>query len=127
MVNPGHGAPRVDNAIHPAWRNASSFVITNVFMGGTEPWEEKKEKEAFNTDVVSKALREASPYGAAYVNEGDLYEPSWQDAYWGDNYARLLEIRKKWDPEGVLFAQTTPGTESWSVVDYRRKLCRKVQ
>lgn len=58
IVNPAHGAPRVDNAIHPAWRNASSFVITNVFMGGTEPWEEKKEKEAFNTDVVGKALRE---------------------------------------------------------------------
>lgn len=69
MVNPGRGAPVVDNAIHPKWRNASSFVITNVNMVGNEPWSVKKEKERYNTDVVGKALREAAPYGASYVNE----------------------------------------------------------
>lgn len=69
IVNPGKGAPVVDNAIHPKWRNASSFVITNVLMSGTEAWSVKKEKEAFNTDVVGKAMREAGPYGASYVNE----------------------------------------------------------
>lgn len=127
VVNPGHGAPKVDNAIHPAWRNASSFVITNVLMSGVEPWAEKKAKEKFNTEVVGKAMREAGPWGAAYVNEGDLYEPDWQTAYWGDNYARLVQVRRKWDPKGVFYAQTTPGTERWSVVDYGRKLCRRAK
>lgn len=126
IVNPGKGAPVVDNAIHPKWRNASSFVITNVLMSGTEPWSVKKEKEAFNTQVVGKAMRDAGPYGASYVNEGDLYEPEWQEAYWGSNYPRLLKVRQKWDPKGVFYTQTTPGTESWSVIDYGRKLCKKV-
>ena len=126
IVNPGRGAPVVDNAIHPKWRNASSFVITNVLMNGTEPWAYKKEREAFNTNVVGKALREAGPDGASYVNEGDLYEPDWQEAYWGSNYPRLLEVRQKWDPKGVFYTQTTPGTEKWSVIDYGRKLCKKV-
>jgi hypothetical protein len=69
IVNPGHGVPRSDSAVHPKWRNASSFVITNVMMNGTESWAVKKEKEDFNTNVMGKALREAAPYGASYVNE----------------------------------------------------------
>ncbi|KAL6704005.1 hypothetical protein ACN47E_008856 [Coniothyrium glycines] len=125
IVNPGRANPKVDNAIHPSWRNASSFVITNLIMQGNEAWAVKKERETYNTNVVGKRLRDVSPYGASYVNEGDLYEPNWQTAYWGSNYARLLQIRQKWDPNGVFYTQTTPGTESWSVIDYGRKLCKK--
>ncbi|KAH7130580.1 FAD/FMN-containing isoamyl alcohol oxidase-like protein MreA [Dendryphion nanum] len=125
IVNPGYGVPVVNNAIHPKWRNASSFVITNVIMGGNESWEVKKQKEHVQTNIVGKALREAGPDGATYVNEGDLYEPNWQDAYWGSNYPKLLQIRKKWDPKGVFYTQTTPGTESWEVIDTGKKLCQK--
>jgi hypothetical protein len=125
IVNPGHAYPIVDNAIHPTWRNASSFVITNVIMSGTESWEVKKERENFNTNVVGKRLRDVSPAGASYVNEGDLAEPNWQEAYWGSNYNRLLAVRREWDPEGVFYTQTTPGTENWSVLDYGTKLCKK--
>jgi hypothetical protein len=126
IVNPGNAYPKVDNAIHPTWRNASSFVISNVMMTGTESWAVKKERENFNTNVVGKKLRDVSPGGASYVNEGDLYEPNWQEAYWGSNYPRLLQIRQKWDPKGVFYTQTTPGTEKWSVLDEGRKLCKKV-
>ncbi|KAF2706589.1 FAD/FMN-containing isoamyl alcohol oxidase-like protein MreA, partial [Pleomassaria siparia CBS 279.74] len=124
IVDPGHGVPIVDNAINPKWRNASSFVITNIIMNGDESWEVKKERENVQTNVVGKALREAGPDGATYVNEGDLYEPNWQESYWGSNYPKLLELRQKWDPEGVFYTQTTPGTEAWSVIDYGTKLCK---
>jgi hypothetical protein len=146
IVDPGNALLVVDNAIHPKWRNASSFVITNVRLNGDESWEVKKQREDVQTNVVGKALRAAGPNGATYVNEvsgprnikdnavfrwlltaaqGDLYEPKWQESYWGPNYPRLLQLRKKWDPEGILYAQTTPGTEDWEVIDYGRKLCRK--
>jgi hypothetical protein len=125
IVNPGRAYPKVDNAIHPTWRNASSFVITNVMMTGNEPWDVRKERENFNTNVLGKRLRDVSPAGASYVNEGDLNEPNWQEAYWGSNYPRLLKIRQKYDPEGVFFTETTPGTENWSVMDYGTKLCKK--
>lgn len=69
IVNPGHKNPKVDNAIHPKWREASSFVITNVIMTGQESWDQKKKFEDIQTNVVGKALRAASPDGAAYVNE----------------------------------------------------------
>lgn len=126
IVNPGHGVPVVDNPTHPAWRNASSFVITNVIMNGDEAWAVKKERENFNTNVLGQKLRNVSPGGASYVNEGDLYEPNWQEAYWGSNYQRLLEIRQEYDPEGVFYTQTTPGTERWEVVEYGTKLCKRM-
>jgi hypothetical protein len=126
IVNPGHGNPKVDNAIHPSWRNASSFVITNLFMTGNETWVVKKERENYNTNVLGQRLRDVSPAGASYVNEGDLYEPDWQQAYWGSNYARLLRIRQKYDPNCVFYTQTTPGTEAWSVIDYGTKLCKEM-
>lgn len=73
IVNPGHRNPVVDNAINPTWRNASSFVITNVLMTGTESWAVRKERESFNTNVVGQALRDVSPAGASYVNEVSLF------------------------------------------------------
>ncbi|KAF1953367.1 FAD/FMN-containing isoamyl alcohol oxidase-like protein MreA [Byssothecium circinans] len=126
IVNPGYGVPVADNAINTKWRNSSSFTLTNLLMSGQESWAEKKEIERINTHVVGKALRDAGPDGAAYVNEGDLNEPDWQHAYWGDKYPKLLQIRKKWDAEGVFYAKTTPGTEDWDVIDYGRYLCKKV-
>lgn len=58
--------------------------------------------------------------------QGDLEEPDWQEAYWGANYPRLLEVRKKWDPKGVLYSRTTPGTEDWVTIDQNTKLCKKI-
>jgi hypothetical protein len=58
------------------------------------------------------------------MGQGDLYEPNWQEAYWGPNYPRLLQIRQKYDPDGVFFTQTTPGTENWEVIDEGTKLCK---
>lgn len=69
IMNPGFGMPNVDNAIHPAWRNASSFVITNVITNGDETWAQRMAAEDVQTNIVGAALRAASPDGAAYVNE----------------------------------------------------------
>jgi FAD/FMN-containing dehydrogenase len=51
------------------------------------------------------------PYvsGAAYVNYCDLDLTDWQDAYWGENLARLKQIKKAFDPDNVFrHAQSVP-------------------
>lgn len=60
-------------------------------------------------------LRDVSPGAGSYMNEGDPGEPNWQQAFYGANYARLLEIKRKWDPTGVFWAPTTVGSEGWAV------------
>ncbi|KAF9524797.1 isoamyl alcohol oxidase [Crepidotus variabilis] len=126
IVGPGYGAPKVDNAIHPTWRNASSFSITSVFVDPNITLTQKSEAQKNLTNNIDGPLRAASPHGAAYVNEGDLEEPNWQTTFWGSNYPRLRSLKKKWDPLGVFYARTTPGTEEWEVIDFGRKLCKKI-
>jgi FAD binding domain/Berberine and berberine like len=43
------------------------------------------------------------PYmsGAAYVNYCDVDLANWQTAYWGDNLARLKQIKSAFDPDNV--------------------------
>ena len=69
VVGPGYGAPLVNNAIHPAWRDAAAFTVTSVYAPGNAPLAQKAEAQNVITNVIGKALRDASPFGAAYVNE----------------------------------------------------------
>lgn len=126
IVGPGVGLPVADSAINPVWRNGTSFSISIFPQPFGLTYEQKVAAEKTLTDDVDGPLRAASPYGAAYVNEGNLAEPNWQTAYWGTNYPRLKQLKKKWDPRGVFYARTTPGTEQWEVIDYGKKLCKKL-
>ncbi|EAU82898.1 FAD binding domain-containing protein [Coprinopsis cinerea okayama7 len=126
IVGPGHGLPSADSAVNPVWRNATSMSITMYPMTPDMSFDQKAAAEQFLTDHVDGPLRAASPYGAAYVNEGNLAEPNWQTAFWGTNYPRLLDIKRRYDPFGVFYARSTPGTEDWEVLDYGRRLCKKV-
>lgn len=69
VVGPGHGAPVVDNAIHPVWRNASTFSITSYTIAGNASLADKATAQNLVTNVIGKALRDAAPHGGAYVNE----------------------------------------------------------
>ncbi|KAF1994964.1 FAD binding domain-containing protein [Amniculicola lignicola CBS 123094] len=126
IVGPGTGAPVVDNAIHPRWRDGSSFSITVVILPVNTTIAEEEAAQDLLTNRVDAPLRAASPFGAAYVNEGNLEEPNWQQTFWGTNYPRLYMLKKKWDPKGIFYARTTPGTEDWEVIDYNTRLCRKL-
>jgi hypothetical protein len=68
------------------------------------------------TNTTLQYLRTLDPDSGAYINEADAYEPNWQQAFWGSNYERLLEIKRKVDPEDVLWCQPCVGSENWELV-----------
>ncbi|KAH9883436.1 hypothetical protein F4778DRAFT_766808 [Xylariomycetidae sp. FL2044] len=49
-------------------------------------------------------------------------EPDWQHAFWGDNYRRLLQIKRRVDPVDVLWCHPCVGNDRWEQVGYQ--LCR---
>ncbi|KAK1774692.1 hypothetical protein QBC45DRAFT_424336 [Copromyces sp. CBS 386.78] len=75
------------------------------------------------TNVFGAALEKLTPGGGAYLNEGDPHQPDWQTTFYGENYERLLAIKNKYDPEGLLYALTAVGSEQW-VQKEDGRLCR---
>ncbi|KAK4187028.1 hypothetical protein QBC35DRAFT_251403 [Podospora australis] len=129
MWSAGHGLPRNEwgnIAINPKFRNVVDKLITIVPVSGDAPLAAKEEAQNRLTNVVDGALRAASPNGASYINEADPFQPNWQDAFFGTNYPRLLQIRKKYDPNGVFYSVSTPGTEQWEQIETGTRLCKKL-
>jgi hypothetical protein len=62
------------------------------------------------------ALRDLAPDMGAYLHEADTNEPNFQQTFWGDSYARLLEIKRKVDPDDVLWCKPWVGNERWEEV-----------
>ncbi|KAI8963155.1 FAD-binding domain-containing protein [Daldinia sp. FL1419] len=121
----GLNTPISNSATNPRFRKSTDFAIVGLTVPDGATWTQKEDLQNVLTNIQDAAMRKAGPNGCAYVNEGDPYQPNWQDKFWGPEYPKLLEIRKKWDPHGVLYAVSTPGTEEWEVIEYGTRLCRK--
>ena len=67
-----------------------------------------------------EAMMKVSPNAGAYVSESDYFQKDWQHAYWGSNYKRLLQAKKKFDPDGLFFVHHGVGSESWSADGFEK-------
>jgi FAD/FMN-containing dehydrogenase len=59
-------------------------------------------------------LYKIAPGAGAYVSESDYFQVNWQRDFWGTNYPRLLEIKRKYDPDGLFIVHHGVGSEDWS-------------
>ncbi|KAI1504031.1 hypothetical protein F5X99DRAFT_68091 [Biscogniauxia marginata] len=108
------GWPGRDSAVNPAWRaNIMHAMLMDVQPDGLTA-QEARDRDSMMQKHMD-LLREASPGAGSYMNEGDPGEPNWQQAFFGHNYERLLEIKKSRDPWNLFWAPTTVGSEGWAV------------
>lgn len=126
-----------DNAVNPAWREAVGHIMLSAewdpaLWGSAEGIAEIKERSDNVTYVWNAKWRELTPGSGAYCSESDYIEPDFQHSFWGDNYERLYEIKQRYDPDGLFFAQNAVGSEDWAMDSYilgnlpsqAGKLCR---
>lgn len=59
----------------------------------------------------------------SYVNEGNPFDPDWQRVFYGENFNKLLQIKDKYDPNGIFYGLTAVGSQRWEVRNDGR-LCR---
>ncbi|KAJ3082740.1 hypothetical protein HK100_009602, partial [Physocladia obscura] len=87
-------------AVHPAWSTTywqvtySTGWTKNLAALGITPI------LAADVSAAPNPLRALTP-SATYLNEGDVNEVNWQDAFFGSNYPRLLAIKNTFDPTNV--------------------------
>ncbi|KAI2635282.1 hypothetical protein GGS21DRAFT_74343 [Xylaria nigripes] len=96
-----HPTAARDTSIHPAWYEAPLMVLATTSFRPSSSLDERKISVAAlrNTTELFKSV---APNGCAYANEGDPWLEEWESHIWGDNYPRLLDLKRKYDPAGLL-------------------------
>jgi FAD/FMN-containing dehydrogenase len=110
-----------DTATNPAALGAFALAIiagggSAVYPGvaGHSPDDAEARSDAKAIGHAMGELRKLVPAPGSYVSESNYFEKSWQRAFWGTNYSRLREIKRKYDPSGLFFVHHGVGSEDWS-------------
>ena len=105
-------------SINPAVFDAACLLICasnqqSVFPGvpGFEPDVEQGARCAQRVRRAMDIVRAVTPNAGSYVNETDYFEPDWQQSFWGSNYPRLLEIKRRYDPDNLFRVHHGVGSE----------------
>ncbi|KAI1190764.1 hypothetical protein F5B17DRAFT_437981 [Nemania serpens] len=107
-------------SVTPTWRKAIVHSLNGYVFAPLNPAARAAALKI--VDDLTKPLRQIAPDMGAYVNENNPGEPDWQHTFWGENYERLLRIKREYDPEDVLWCHPCVGNERWKQIGYR--LCR---
>jgi FAD/FMN-containing dehydrogenase len=116
-----------DTAMNPAVVDAFALAISGALgepaypdVPGHEPDETVAHSQAAEVNASMNEIRKLLPRVGSYVWETDYFQPHWQEAFWGDNYDRLLAIKTKYDPDGLFFLHHGVGSEDWSADGFTR-------
>jgi FAD/FMN-containing dehydrogenase len=116
-----------DTATNPAVLSAFALVI--IAGGGPpvypgvpdhEPDATKARQNAIKIGQAMTELRKIIPESGTYLSETNYFEESWQESFWGPNYARLKSIKEKYDPTGLFFVYHGVGSEAWTPDGFTR-------
>jgi FAD/FMN-containing dehydrogenase len=115
-----------NTATNPDVLDAFALVIIAaagppVFAGFPAPDATKAGVDRDRVHAAMAAVRVAAPDTGAYVNECDYFQADWQRAFWGTNYQRLLEAKRRYDPDGLFFVHHGVGSEDWTDDGFARR------
>ncbi|KAI1852174.1 hypothetical protein JX265_013027, partial [Neoarthrinium moseri] len=96
----GRAQPQ-QTALHPAWYKS---VWISTAQGGWRPGASLHERKLFSGlfRQATQSWMTIATEGCSYANEADPWMEDWADQFWGENYAKLLEVKNEVDPDGLL-------------------------
>ncbi|KAF2179557.1 FAD-binding domain-containing protein [Zopfia rhizophila CBS 207.26] len=118
----------IRGALNPAWRRAYVHAIsTGASVDATAaPQDALAAAAAWVEQHKERVWHEWAPDTGAYMNEANCFSANWKQDFYGGNYDRLLEIKKKYDPSGSLFVVSGVGSDLWEYDMTSGRLCQKV-
>lgn len=85
-----------------AWRGSPWHLSFGVVWKWNSTVEERKSKLAL-ASKLSAILDGMIPGAGSYFNEANPWTKNWKENWWGkENYEKLLKIKHKYDPRGLL-------------------------
>lgn len=111
------------NAVLPAWRDTLIDVLIVSTWNFKIPFKDMQAVENRLTNEIVPEITAVSPGSGTYLNEGDFQNQNWKQDFYGSNYAKLLGIKHRYDPNKIFYATTAVGSDEWAVQADGR-LCR---
>ena len=111
-------ARQKNTAMHPEVLNAAALIIisggqqdTYAHVAGHQPDLIKAKKGIKQANKAMALLQTLSPDSGTYPNEADYFIKNWQSTLWGSNYPKLLQIKRKYDPQNLFTCHHCVGSE----------------
>ncbi|KAF9525608.1 FAD/FMN-containing isoamyl alcohol oxidase-like protein MreA [Crepidotus variabilis] len=109
------GYPGTNSALVPAYRKA----VMHASAYDEQPYDNvpPAQQVAYHSRLneYMQKWRDVTPGSGSYMNEADVDEPDFQTSFYGSNYPKLLQIKKKRDPWRLFYATTGVGSEDWKL------------
>jgi FAD/FMN-containing dehydrogenase len=116
-----------DTAMNPAVLDAFALVISGAEgppaypgIAGREPDVAAGRRHAEAIDRAMNEVRKVVSNVGSYVAESNFFDERWRESFWGPNYAKLLAVKDKYDPDGLFFGHHCVGSERWSADGFTR-------
>ncbi|KDR76424.1 hypothetical protein GALMADRAFT_279116 [Galerina marginata CBS 339.88] len=104
----------ISNAVNPAWRTAKTHMIVANAWDDSATIDEVHANQTFFKKKQLPILELLSGKNAgAYSNEADSLELNFQQVFFGQNYAKLSQIKAKYDPTDLFIVKAGVGSERW--------------
>ncbi|HEY2808636.1 MAG TPA: FAD-binding oxidoreductase [Steroidobacteraceae bacterium] len=117
----------LDTAMNP--RATTAFALAIIADGEAPAYPgmpdarvqtEAASKDAQAIDAATAELARLAPQGGSYLSESNYFNPHWQQAYFGEHYAKLQAVKARYDPDGLFFVHHGVGCEEWSADGFTR-------
>ena len=103
------------NSVLPAWRDALYTLNFGIVFDPDAPPEELETIQG-RVNTWQALFNPLTPGGGGYMNEATFDDPDWKVDYFGENYNRLLGIKRKYNPNFALWQHTSVGADVyWEV------------
>jgi FAD/FMN-containing dehydrogenase len=111
------------NAVLPAWRTAITQLQLITNWDSSSPWSTMEADQARMTTEFMPKIEAVTPGSGSYMNEADFQQEKWQDVFFGANFKKLEDVKKKYDPENVFYILKGVGSDKWNV-EADGRMCR---
>ncbi|KAF7891407.1 uncharacterized protein EAF02_001732 [Botrytis sinoallii] len=110
------------NAVLPAWRDSLYWLNVDVGIEAAASRETIHQIQA-QVNAFQDQFKVLTPGGGSYMNEATFDNPTWKEDYYGENYDQLLDVKMSYDPNFILYAHTSVGSDLVTVASDGR-LCK---
>ncbi|KAF3068429.1 putative isoamyl alcohol protein [Daldinia childiae] len=118
---------RATTSVQPAWYNSLWDISTSLTIAWNASYADRLKNLTAITRGTLLAEELTGTDGGTYPNEANPFTTNWQESWWGDNYEALLQVKRKYDPRGLLKCWKCVGFENKDIFTDRFSCQGKLQ